>query len=204
MLSELRKPKVLKRIGELLAIGMGPNEIKDAMKEEFKIETSAKVIDKVIKTYAVRREEITTQDKKYSDIYKEILMDLIDKVKGNLKTVEELKDLVQSRLKVYKEAESDKGMLMYIKEINSAVRTFNDSIKTMNELLKRLEVETKETKVSTVKAVQLSMDALKELEKDGMITINRNVYTDKKEVIIEDEGENTNGKGSEEETVEFG
>ena len=202
MLSDLRKPQVLKRIGALLAIGMGPNEIKDAVKEEFGIDTSAKVIDKVIKTYAVRREEITTQDQKYSDLYKEILMDLIEKVKGNLKTVDELKELVLSRLKVYKDAEQDKGMLIYIKEINSAVRTFNDSIKTMNELLKRLEVETKETKVSTVKAVQLSMDALKELERDGRITINRDIYKDTKEVI-EDEGEGTNGEGTEEETVEF-
>ena len=201
MLSDLRKPKVLKRVGELLAIGMEPPQIRDAVKEEFGIDTSTNIISKLIKTYAVRREEITTQDQKYSELYKEILMDLIDKVKDNLKTVEELKGLVLSRLKVYKEAESDKGMLLYIKEINSAVRTFNDSIKTMNELLKRLEVETKETKVSTVKAVQLSMDSLKELEKDGMITINTDFYREKE---VKDERKKTNGEGIEEKTVEFG
>ena len=67
-------------------------------------------------------------------------------------------------------------IITYIREVHNDIRAQNDTIKTMNELLKRLETETKETKISTVQSVQLSLHQLKELEKLGLIVIKKDYY----------------------------
>ncbi|MHA1676862.1 MAG: hypothetical protein ACTSU6_06760 [Candidatus Njordarchaeales archaeon] len=176
MISEIRNKKVLKRIGELLSIGMNPEDIREAIKQEFKIDASKNTISRVIKTYSVKKREIIHQDERFKELYKEIILDLINRIKDNLKALEGTRAIVQNRLNKYLDEGSDKAMVIYIREINSAIRTQNDTIKTMNEVLKRLETETKETKMSAVKSVQLSLETLKELENLGLIEIKPDYY----------------------------
>lgn len=218
MISEIRSKRVMKRIAELLAIGMNPEDIKNAVKEEFKIDASKDTIARVIKSYSVRKKEILHQDEKFKELYKEIIFDLINKVKDNLKLLEYSRKIVFSKLReaeglpeqsievtrlerYTEEIKNTKDwavvhnkvkdilkvikapnfianlkLVTYIREVNSSIKTQNDSVKTMNELLKRLEVETKETKVSAIKSVQLSLETLKELEKLGMIEIKKDYY----------------------------
>jgi len=71
-------------------------------------------------------------------------------------------------------------LLTYAKEVSSQIRTQNDSIRTMNEVMKRLESQTKETKVSTIQSMQVSLESLKELEKSGFIKILPDYFTEVK------------------------
>jgi len=67
-------------------------------------------------------------------------------------------------------------LLAYIKELNTQIKVQNDSVRTMNEIMKRLESQTKETKVSTIQSVQMSISNLRELESLGMIKILPEFY----------------------------
>ena len=217
MLSELRDPKILRRIAELKALGLSDEQIRNAIQEEFKIEASYKTISNIIKTYSVRTKEIIKQDKKFAEIWKEILLDMVDRVKKSLEDLDNTRNLVLGKLNeakgldqtkevklleihaeeikntkdwgvVYNKIKKILGILKapsftdnyriitYIREVHNDIRAQNDTIKTMNELLKRLETETKETKISTVQSVQLSLHQLKELEKLGLIVIKKDYY----------------------------
>jgi len=179
MQQQIRSKKVIKRIGELLALGLTPEEIKAELNKDFKLNTSTDTIRRVIKSYSIRRKEIIQQDERINNLVKESVMELIKKVKSNLKVMESTRKLILDRLEKFKKAEADKAMVIYIREINSAVRTLNDCIKTENEVLKRLESDTKETRVSTVQSVQMSLSALKELENLGLIEIKDQYYLEK-------------------------
>lgn len=209
MNSELRKPKVIKRVAELKAIGMSDDEISKAINEEFKINASRLTIARLIKTIST---EVIKKDKEFSEVIKKIVLDMVGEVRKNLSMlessrklvldkIEESKGLDQTReVKLLEQYVIDIGntkdwvviankikdilkiikapsftdnfrMITYIRELNSQIKTQNDSIRTMNEILKRLESQGKETKVSTVQSVQISLSTLKELEKDGLIRI---------------------------------
>jgi hypothetical protein len=179
MLSELRKKKVLRRIGELISVGLTENEIGESVKEEFGINASEDTISRVIKTYSIRKRELMNNDEKFKEIYRETILNLINKVKSNIKLLEDTREIILKRLD---EVGENKGLeLAYVKEVYAAIRTQNDSVKTMNEVLKRLEVETKETKISAIQEIQLSIEALKELEKHKLITILPDYYKEVKQ-----------------------
>jgi len=176
MISKLRSRRVLKRISELIAIGMDESDIKDAIQEEFKINASVDTIKRLVKSFSIRKTEIMHKDQEFAEIYKSAILELVNKIKENLGLIDETRQILKAKMDLYKETANEEDTLTYIKELLNSIKVQNDTIKTMNGILQRLESETKETTMSAVKAAQFSINELKELENAGMIEIKRDYY----------------------------
>ena len=80
MISKLRSRRVLKRISELIAIGMDESDIKDAIQEEFKINASVDTIKRLVKSFSIRKTEIMHKDQEFAEIYKSAILELVNKI----------------------------------------------------------------------------------------------------------------------------
>lgn len=95
MLAELRKTKVIKRIAELKSLGLTPEDIRQAINEEFKISASRLTVARVIKTISTK---IIEKDKETSEIIKGIVMDLVSEVRRNLNLLEGSREIILAKI----------------------------------------------------------------------------------------------------------
>lgn len=172
----VRNKQVIKRISELLAIGLTNNQIAEQVSKELKMELSESVVKNIVKKQSVRKKEFLESDNKFAEIYRSSILNLINKSQDNLHILEEIREILMDKLSKIKETSDEEKISAYINQVSMAIRTQNDSIRTYNELLKRMESEAKEVEVSIVESVGQTLNIIKQLEDEGLITINPEYY----------------------------
>lgn len=199
---KLRTRKFLHKLADLLALGLGHNDIAKELNEQFKMHMVGSSIKNIVKRESVLRKQIVQTDEEFKDLYKEILQKLVFRADANLKILEEIRIILLERFDELKKDMPESKLFSFMKGIEDSIKTQNDSIRAMNELLKTMQVETQEIKVSTAQSVQETVKILKDLERMNYITINPDYYKselfqvtkekDKKEEQEEKEVENEN------------
>jgi len=95
MQSQLRQPKVIKRIAELKVLGLRPEDIRKSILEEFKIDASRVTIARLIKTIST---QVIEKDKETSELIKGIVMEMVSEVKRNLNLLESSREIVLNKI----------------------------------------------------------------------------------------------------------
>ncbi len=179
IIQEYRNPAVLKRIAELKALGYTDAEIADMIHKEFKLKNKPdpKIVKGIVRGYSVKSKEFLKKDKEIAELYRDLIMELINEGRENLNIMRDARKLIQERVGVLdteiKTGENkNKVFLIYLRELQSSIRTQNDSIRTMKGMLEHLEEQKKEVKVSAMQGAKVTLAALESLEDAGYITIN--------------------------------
>ena len=172
----VKTKKMLKRLAELLALGLSESEIANILNKEFNQDLSRDVVKTMIKRQAIFKKQIIATDKEFKQIHKEMLLELLAKAKKNMEILENLRGNLITRFNEIKVDMPDSKLMSFNKEINISIRTFNDTIRSINELLKRMETETTEVTLSQVQEIQETVKILKDLEDAGYIKINEDFY----------------------------
>lgn len=171
-----RNKRILQQIGDKLAMGLTDNQIAEQISKENNVEMSGSIVKSIIKKQSIRKKEFIESDNDFGAIYKENIIKLIEKANANIDILDKTRQFILDKFEEIKNSAEDLKINNYYNQITSAIRTQNDSIRTLNELLKRLEIDTKEIEISTVEAVSQTLEILKQLEGDGLITINPSYY----------------------------
>ena len=174
-----REPKVIKKMAELKAIGLNDTEISLELEKEYGIKPNRTIVKNIIRSYSVRGSEFLNKDKEISDIYKALLFELINECRDNIRVMRDAKKILETRMKLYNvqtavegDSETNKKLIMYIKEIEGSIRTQNDTIRTAKSILDVLSTHKKEISVDQIGSVRSILSQLNELENAGYITIN--------------------------------
>ena len=177
-----RTKKVLERIMDLRNMGLTDSEIADQLNEEnlngSKKKISATMVKRIIQTQSTKHREFLKTDEDYALLYKDTLLKLINEGRANIQTLKELRKQILDKLELIKKEVPDVKLMEYSREINGSVKTMNDTIRTLNGSLERLETQQKEVKVNQVQSVRMTLNILKDLEKNGYIKINHDSIRD--------------------------
>lgn len=138
---KLRQKKVLRRIGELLALGMNPEDIREAIDGEYKIKADTDTIKRVIKMIHIRKREVLHDNEKTKEIYEEMINTMIKEVEKNLKILNSTRDIVLDKLNEAIGSEQSReitALNTYIEEIKNTKdwAVVHDKVKSILKILK--------------------------------------------------------------------
>jgi len=125
---------------------------------------------------AILQKQYLRKEKKISEIYKNLLFDLIEESKKNIDILNKSREEIITRLNELKEDMPEQRFLELTREINSKIKIQNDSIRTMAEALKLLESSETEIKFNMIENIQNVVNILKDLESQGYIEIKDRYY----------------------------
>jgi len=175
--NKLRTRKVVSSIADKLAMGMETTQIAREVSKENAVRVSVDQVKDIIKKQSVRKKEFIQADSEFAVIYKSSILKLIEKANDNLSILEGTREMVLSKLDDLKNTSEDGKLIAYFNQILGAIRAQNDTIRTLNDVLKRLESETQEVEISTIQSINQTLSILKQLEDDGLVTINPEYYS---------------------------
>lgn len=184
----MKTKKMLKRVADLVSEGRSNPDISRTLSEEFKQDISPNTVSRMIKRQSIIRKQIVSADKEFKQVYKETLFKILSKANKNLDIIEDMRDILLSKLKELKEDIPESKLIKFAREINVTAKTLNDCIKSLNDILRRMETETSEVKIDQIQAVQDTIKVLKNLEECGYIEIKNGLYKSEmyKEVMIDE------------------
>jgi hypothetical protein len=141
MIQELADPKIVKKIAELLAMGYSHQEIRRELEKELNHKLNPITIRNIIKKFSIKKKEIIQTDKKFSEIYKTMLLELIEKAKDNLKILETTRDMVLNKLTgIQKEADTKSQGVNNLKQYLIDLKTIKDWATIANKVNQALRV----------------------------------------------------------------
>ena len=168
--------EMLRKMSELNSIGYKPSNISNILNKDFNAQMTGKTVQNIIQKQAILKKQVIKTDKEFEQIHKEILMDLLVKSKDNMNVLESARKILLDKFEEFKKDIPTSKLMMFMKEISTAIRTQNDSIRSMSELLKRMETEKNELEFNAVQTIQETVKILKDLEDMGYIQIQPSYY----------------------------
>lgn len=172
----VKTKKILRKITELYSTGYSFNNIQAIINKEFNAQMTRQTVQNIITKQAIIKKQVIKTDKEFELIHKEILMDLLQKSKANMDVLEGARKILLDKFEEFKNDIPTSKLMLFMKEISTAIRTQNDSIRSMSELLKRMETEKNEMSFNAVQTIQETVKILKDLEDMGYIEIKPDYY----------------------------
>ena len=178
LIEKIREPKVLKAISEMSALKYPVSQIKEELKNKFKIDVADSTIKGVIKQFSIRGNMFLASEKDLANALKESILELLNESKENVRTLKELRDQLKQILQIVQtgqvlgDEDNGKKFRQYIGEIKDIIRTMDNSISTEKGVLELLDKQKKEFNLTAVQSIQMTKKDLEALEKAGMIVIN--------------------------------
>jgi hypothetical protein len=157
MNDELYEPEILKEIAANRATDIGWNIIQLKLKDKFKIDATTQAIKKAYDTYVSKTSEIIATDCEIKYALTKPILDTADQ----LKKINEITWHMLKNIDI-----NDIVKLGALKEIRS-------QIELQEKLLQRINQSLDPTQISKIEYTKISVNNLAELEKQGIITINR-------------------------------
>jgi hypothetical protein len=140
MLEQIRKKKVLKRIGELHSLGMSLESIRQTIADEFKFRPAKATISSIIKKFQVISKEIFT-DEEIRGAYMELVSEMISKLKENLKHLDITRKIILDKLeqaKGFEQTREVKLLEQYVFDIKNT-QDWVVIANKINEILKLIK-----------------------------------------------------------------
>jgi hypothetical protein len=171
-----RTEKLINLVSGLYSSGISYSEITRQVKKDLNLDITPQTVRGIIMKGAILQKQYLRKEKKISEIYKNLLFDLIEESKKNIDILNKSREEIITRLNELKEDMPEQRFLELTREINSKIKIQNDSIRTMAEALKLLESSETEIKFNMIENIQNVVNILKDLESQGYIEIKDRYY----------------------------
>jgi len=157
MEDKLYEPEVLMRMGELKGLNMPNTMVAEKLNTEFEMNITANSVTTAYNKFVNKTSEIIAGDEKV----KQQLIEPILNTADQLKKINDITWRMMDNIEI-----EDTIKLKAIKEIRG-------QLDLQEKILTRMTEALNPTKISKIEYIKVSVNNLKELEKQGLITINR-------------------------------
>jgi len=153
---QICEPEMLKEIGKLRGLDVTWKAIQQKIENKFNIETTPALVKSAYNRFVAKTSEIIASDE---SIKRELTKPILD-------TADQLSKINEITWKLINNVKADKDKLAALKEIRN-------QLEMQERILSKLTQTIDSDKISAIKYIEKSVGNLQELEKQGLITINR-------------------------------